>query len=111
MLVEFARRLRISVRSTDLVARLAGDEFTVLLHDVRSEADAERVARKILEAVAEPFVLATHTLKVGTTIGVGLASAGALDPRTLMETADRALYAAKKAGRHTYAILHTGEYA
>jgi diguanylate cyclase (GGDEF)-like protein/PAS domain S-box-containing protein len=111
VLVEFACRLRTSVRSTDLVARLAGDEFTVLLHDVRSEADAERVARKILEAVAEPFVLATHTLKVGTTIGVGLASAGALDPRTLMETADRALYAAKKAGRHTYAILHTGEYA
>nr|WP_052170059.1 PAS domain S-box protein [Massilia sp. JS1662] len=111
VLVEFARRLRASVRSTDLVARLAGDEFTVLLHDVRSEADVERVARKILDAVAEPFALAGHTLKVGTTIGVGLASGGSVDPRALMETADRALYAAKAAGRHTYAVLHTGEYA
>jgi diguanylate cyclase (GGDEF)-like protein/PAS domain S-box-containing protein len=110
VLVEFARRLRASVRSTDLVARLAGDEFTVLLHDVRSDADAERVARKILDTIAEPFVLAGHTLKVGTTIGVGLASGG-IDPRALMETADRALYAAKKAGRHTYAVLHTREYA
>jgi diguanylate cyclase (GGDEF)-like protein/PAS domain S-box-containing protein len=111
VLVEFARRLRAGVRTSDLVARLAGDEFTVLLHDVRSDADVERVARKILDAVAEPFVLGTLTLKVGTTIGVGLASGGALDPRALMETADRALYAATKAGRHTYAILHTGEYA
>jgi len=111
VLVEFARRLRTSVRSTDLVARLAGDEFTVLLHDVRSEADVERVARKILDAVAEPFALAGRTLSVGTTIGVGLASGGSVDPRALMETADRALYAAKGAGRHTYAVLHTGEYA
>jgi diguanylate cyclase (GGDEF)-like protein/PAS domain S-box-containing protein len=111
VLVEFARRLRAVVRSSDLVARLAGDEFTVLLHDVRSEADVERVARKILDAVAEPFVLGAHTLKVGTTIGVGLASRGGIDPRALMETADRALYAAKEAGRHTYAILHMGEYA
>jgi diguanylate cyclase (GGDEF)-like protein/PAS domain S-box-containing protein len=111
VLVEFARRLRASVRSTDLVARLAGDEFTVLLHDVRSDADAERVARKILDTIAEPFVLAGHALKVGTTIGVGLASGGGIDPRALMETADRALYAAKKAGRHTYAVLHTREYA
>jgi len=111
VLVEFARRLRASVRSSDLAARLAGDEFTVLLHDVRGEADVECVARKILDAVAEPFVLGAHALKVGTTIGVGLASGGGVDPRVLMETADRALYAAKEAGRHTYAILHVGEYA
>jgi diguanylate cyclase (GGDEF)-like protein len=111
VLVEFARRLRASVRSTDLVARLAGDEFTVLLHDVRSGADVERVARKILDAIAEPFALAGRTLKVGTTIGIGLASGGSVDPRALMETADRALYVAKEAGRHTYAVLHTGEYA
>jgi diguanylate cyclase (GGDEF)-like protein/PAS domain S-box-containing protein len=111
VLVEFARRLRASVRSTDLVARLAGDEFTVLLHDVRSESDVERVARKILDAVAEPFVLAGRTLKVGTTIGIGLAAGGGIDPRALMETADRALYAAKEAGRHTYAVLHVREYA
>jgi diguanylate cyclase (GGDEF)-like protein/PAS domain S-box-containing protein len=111
VLVEFARRLRTSMRSTDLVARLAGDEFTVLLHDVRSEADVERVARKILDAVAQPFVLAGRLLSVGTTIGIGLAAGGSVDPRALMETADRALYAAKEAGRHTYAVLHTGEYA
>jgi diguanylate cyclase (GGDEF)-like protein/PAS domain S-box-containing protein len=111
VLVEFARRLRACVRSTDLVARLAGDEFTVLLHDVRSDANVERVARKILDAVAQPFVLADRTLKVGTTIGIGLASGGSVDPRGLMETADRALYAAKEAGRHTYAVLHMGEYA
>ena len=69
------------------------------------------VARKILDAVAEPFALAGRLLSVGTTIGIGLASGGSADPRALMETADRALYLAKEAGRHTYAVLHTGEYA
>ncbi|MBW8898200.1 MAG: PAS domain S-box protein [Massilia sp.] len=111
VLVEFARRLRGSVRASNLVARLAGDEFTILLHDVHSEADAERVARKILDAVAEPFVMSSRTLKVGTTIGIGFASGVPASPRALMETADRALYAAKAAGRHTYAMLHTREYA
>jgi GGDEF domain-containing protein len=69
-----------------------------------------RVARKNLDPVAEPFVRGANPLVVATTIGVGLASGGGLDPRALMETADRALYAAKEAGRHTYAILHMGEY-
>lgn len=111
VLVEFARRLRASVRSTDLVARLAGDEFTVLLSDVRCDADVELVARKILDAVAEPFVLAGRALRVGTTIGIGMGNADLVDSRTLMETADRALYAAKEAGRHTYALMHVHEYA
>jgi GGDEF domain-containing protein len=52
-----------------------------------------------------------RTLTVGTTIGIGFAYAGHSDPRALMETADRALYAAKEAGRNTYALLHMGEYA
>jgi PAS domain S-box-containing protein len=57
VLVEFARRLRSAVRGSDLVARLAGDEFTVLLTDVCSDADVRRVAGKVLEAVRQPFVL------------------------------------------------------
>jgi len=104
VLVEFARRLRSVVRGSDVVARLAGDEFTVLLQDVRNEADVELVMRKILDAVWAPFVLREATLDVGTTIGAALAAGPAITPRLLMESADAALYTAKKGGRNTYAL-------
>lgn len=102
VLVEFASRLRAVVRETDLVARLAGDEFTVLLNDVRGMSDVELVAKKILASVREPFVLDGITLNVTTTIGAALGDCAASTPRTLMEAADAALYRAKKAGRNTY---------
>jgi diguanylate cyclase (GGDEF)-like protein/PAS domain S-box-containing protein len=104
VLVEFARRLRAAVRTSDIVARLAGDEFTVLLQDVRSEADVELVMRKILEAIWTPFVLPDCTLNVATTIGAAIAAGPGMTPRLLMESADAALYTAKNAGRNTYAI-------
>jgi diguanylate cyclase (GGDEF)-like protein/PAS domain S-box-containing protein len=105
VLVEFARRLRSAVRGSDLVARLAGDEFTVLLTDVCSDADVRRVAGKVLEAVRQPFVLGGATLAVTTTIGACMAGRIDGDPRSLMDVADRALYAAKQAGRDTFAML------
>jgi diguanylate cyclase (GGDEF)-like protein/PAS domain S-box-containing protein len=108
VLVEFARRLGASVRSSDLVARLAGDEFTVLLHDVGGEADLELVARKILAAMQAPFALGACTLQVGTSIGAALAGEAGPAPAMLTEAADRALYAAKEAGRNTFAMLRVG---
>jgi diguanylate cyclase (GGDEF)-like protein/PAS domain S-box-containing protein len=105
VLVEFARRLRGAVRTSDLVARLAGDEFTVLLADVRGEADVERVAQKILAVVRVPFRVGERTLRVTTTIGAAVADRVPVDPRLLQELADRALYVAKDAGRDCYALL------
>ncbi|OON63517.1 hypothetical protein B0920_09175 [Massilia sp. KIM] len=111
VLVEFARRLRAAVRGSDLVARLAGDEFTVLLGEVRSLWDVELVARKILAAVREPFVLAERTLQVTTTIGAALGDADGSTPRALTEAADQALYSAKEAGRNTYEAVSLAERA
>jgi len=104
VLVEFARRLRATIRGSDVVARLAGDEFTVLLQDLRAAADVDAIARKILAAVREPFALAGHRLDIRTTIGAAVAHGAAMTPRLLMEAADGALYAAKEAGRDTYAV-------
>jgi diguanylate cyclase (GGDEF)-like protein/PAS domain S-box-containing protein len=111
VLVEFSRRLRAAVRGSDLVARLAGDEFTVLLSEVRSLWDVELVARKIIAAVREPFVLADRTLQVTTTIGAALGDADGATPRALTEAADGALYSAKESGRNTYAAVSLGERA
>jgi diguanylate cyclase (GGDEF)-like protein len=108
VLVEFARRLRAAVRGSDLVSRLAGDEFTVLLNDVAGEADLDAVARKILAAMRAPFELDGVVLQVGTSIGAALADQPDPPPARLLETADRALYMAKEAGRNTWAMLRLG---
>jgi len=108
VLVEFARRLSGAVRSSDLVSRLAGDEFTVLLNEVAGEADVELVARKILTAMRAPFDVGTLILQVGTSIGAALAEQPELSPSRLLDAADRALYTAKEAGRGTYAMLRLG---
>jgi diguanylate cyclase (GGDEF)-like protein/PAS domain S-box-containing protein len=108
VLVEFARRLSASVRSSDLVSRLAGDEFTVLLDDVGGAADLELVARKILAAMETPFVFGGSPLRVGASIGAALAEESDAAPALLLEAADRALYAAKSAGRNTWAMERLG---
>lgn len=108
VLVEFARRLGSAVRSSDLVSRLAGDEFTVLLNDVADQADVELVAHKILAAMRAPFELEALVLQVGTSIGAALSDQPDPPPARLLDAADRALYAAKEAGRNTYAMLRLG---
>lgn len=103
VLQEFGRRLRASVRQTDLVARLAGDEFTVLLEDVQQVHELEPLARKILAALRQPMVLDGLSLQIRCSLGLALAA-----PReraaALLERADAAMYRVKSGGRDGYAI-------
>jgi diguanylate cyclase (GGDEF)-like protein/PAS domain S-box-containing protein len=99
VLKEFAVRLRASVRETDTVARLAGDEFVVILEGVHAPADAKQVARKILAAFEPPFEMGGGPLPVGTSIGIVVDQQGARAPDELLAAADDALYQAKRMGR------------
>jgi diguanylate cyclase (GGDEF)-like protein/PAS domain S-box-containing protein len=101
VLREFARRLNGCVRATDLVARLAGDEFVIILEGPREPDEAELVADKILAAMAQPVELPGGPLPISTSIGVAV-HREADNEAQLMERADAALYAAKAAGRGTY---------
>jgi diguanylate cyclase (GGDEF)-like protein/PAS domain S-box-containing protein len=99
----FAARLSASVRETDTVARLAGDEFVLILEDLHAEAEAEAVARKILDAIGQPFSVSGQTLRVSTSIGIAFHAEGDTLPEQLLSAADKALYRAK-AERNTYCV-------
>lgn len=103
VLREFGRRLVAGVRATDTVARLAGDEFVVLLEGVNGSEDAEQVADKIVEQVRAPMAVDGIELRVSTSIGIALhPHGGELAPATLLRRADEALYEAKAAGRNVW---------
>jgi len=104
VLHEFAQRVKASVRFTDTVSRLAGDEFTVILEGIKSADEAALVAGKILNAFAAPFTLEQGERRVSTSIGVAYAANAALTIAELGEAADQALYAAKEQGRGRFAL-------
>jgi diguanylate cyclase (GGDEF)-like protein/PAS domain S-box-containing protein len=99
LLQMFAKRLKGSVRATDLVARLGGDEFAVLLPSVRDEAQALLVADKILAAASEPFEIDGCVLAVTTSIGIAFGLKQEAGWRELVARADALLYRAKATGR------------
>ncbi|MHB1836090.1 MAG: diguanylate cyclase domain-containing protein [Solirubrobacteraceae bacterium] len=100
VLIEVARRLVGAVRENDTAARLAGDEFLVLLDRQDLELAPKRVAERLLEALREPFDVAEQAGQPLTlTASIGLASAGRGTAEQLVANADAALYAAKQAGR------------
>ncbi|HWG93661.1 MAG TPA: EAL domain-containing protein, partial [Mycobacteriales bacterium] len=102
LVVEVARRLRAVARPEDTVARLGGDEFVLLLEDLGSAADADRVADRVLAALGGPLELTGHgEVVVGCSIGVAVVdpAAGPCDPEELYRQADLALYRAKDGGR------------
>ncbi|WP_231384248.1 bifunctional diguanylate cyclase/phosphodiesterase [Cellulomonas sp. URHD0024] len=95
LLEQVAERLRGALRDDDIVARLGGDEFAILLPDVRSVANAERLARRVRGLFVPPFMLGELPLHVDTSVGVACLPDHADDPSSLMRTADVAMYAAK----------------
>jgi diguanylate cyclase (GGDEF)-like protein len=107
VLVETAKRLLESVRGGDMVARLGGDEFTVLLHGIHSKDEAIVVADRILAAMRQPIQLSVGASVHPTpSLGIALADRGDTDPATLLKDADKAMYAAKRAGKDCWRLVH-----
>jgi diguanylate cyclase (GGDEF)-like protein len=101
LLRQFGARLAAAVRKTDLVARLAGDEFVVVLEMLARPGDAEDTARKLLACIREPYALRTTTVTVGASIGVALFAPGDKpDLDAWLARADQAMYAAKRGGKN-----------
>ena len=105
VLKEFAARLMRSVRASELVARLAGDEFVIIFEGVNGAAEVRQIGAKIIDAIRQPFPLASGPLPVTTSVGIAIFREGALTPAQLLDLADQALYAAKGQGRDGVALL------
>jgi diguanylate cyclase (GGDEF)-like protein/PAS domain S-box-containing protein len=100
LLQAVAARLQREVRESDTVARVGGDEFTVILPDIAQREEAETVAKKIIAALAAPFQLGSRKqrINIGTSIGIALYPADARDADALVKAADAAMYSAKTRG-------------
>ena len=102
VLIEVARRMQSSVRESDTVARIGGDEFIVLLRGVPGMEGATAVASKLLKSASAPFVLGEGSVTLTISIGVTVFPAGGHDSSSLVKSADVALYRAKSRGRNCY---------
>ena len=102
LLKHVARRLRHAVREGDTVARVGGDEFTIVLQELARPDDAAAVAKKVIRSVTDPIEVNGHKLYVTTSIGVTVYPRDGEDAETLLKNADAAMYRAKAEGRNTY---------
>jgi diguanylate cyclase (GGDEF)-like protein len=100
LLRQFAARLLNGIRETDMAARLAGDEFVVVLDMVNDRGEAEDKAAFLLSQLARPFRLRAGSVAVGASIGLALQRPDELqDPTRLLARADQAMYEAKRKGK------------
>ena len=97
-----AQQLQILVRQSDTVARLGGDEFVLLLHNPSGREELVQIITRIIAALHEPMVIRGNTAQVGTSLGIAMFPADGQTPDRLIQCADAAMYAAKRAGRNTY---------
>jgi len=105
LLVAVAERLREAVRVEDTVARLSGDEFTVLLEEVEDEVEAAQVAQRIIDDIRRAIDLEGHQVFVGASVGIALSHNGEDRAEDLLRDADLAMYRAKERGRSRYEIF------
>ncbi|HEY9529887.1 MAG TPA: EAL domain-containing protein [Burkholderiales bacterium] len=99
-----AERIRGAVREADLLFRMGGDEFTVLLEDVRGPEEVAAVAQRMLEAIAAPVQLDHHEISVSASVGIAMYPRDDVVGERLVKSADTAMYRAKELGRSRYAF-------
>ena len=102
LLKEVAVRMQGCIRKGDTLSRLGGDEFVVTLEGLQQAEDAAQVARKIINALAQPMLIAGHMLTTSCSLGIAIFPEDAEDSAALMKNADTAMYHAKERGRRNF---------
>jgi diguanylate cyclase (GGDEF)-like protein len=108
LLIEIARRLSSAIRSADTVARTGGDEFLLLLTDIREAPDAAVIAAKIISELDKSVSIGGAEVHTSASIGISMYPADGPDSDTLVARADEAMYFAKQAGRNSFQFFSPG---
>ena len=109
LLREMGRRIQVSLRQSDIVARVGGDEFIALVQGLEGEGDAENITRKLLEGLREPFLLDGTEVTVGASVGISLYRGGDETPELLKRQADLAMYEVKRGTKHGFRIFRESD--
>jgi diguanylate cyclase (GGDEF)-like protein/PAS domain S-box-containing protein len=109
LLQEVAARFRHTLRASDLVARLGGDEFAFVCKGIHSAADAEVIAKKILNSFSEPFLVSGQSITIFGSLGISLYPEDGEEARTLLKSADSAMYRVKGLGKNHYRFYSRAE--
>ncbi|MFW5444251.1 MAG: EAL domain-containing protein [Methylococcaceae bacterium] len=102
LLMEVAKRLNSIVRSSDTVARMGGDEFTLILPELEKAIDAEIIAKKIFSTFVKPVDIEGNEIVISASIGISIYPDDGSDSQTLQKHSDHAMYSAKESGRNRY---------
>jgi len=102
VLKHVGQQLSKCLRDGDTVARLCGDEFVVVMHELGKTEDVEHVARRVLEAVAQPYLLNGHTVRMTASVGISLYPADGETAETLLQNAATARYSARSSDGNIY---------
>ena len=105
LLLQVAQRLQARLREDDTLARLGGDEFLALLPELNSLEEVTLVARRLIDAVAQPFEVLGNTFRIGCSLGISLYPEDGTTADALVRSADTAMYRAKREGRNTYRLF------
>jgi len=108
LLKEIAKRLKYCVRDSDVIARLSGDEFTILLDDITTANDISPIAEKIIKEIALPFMNSGHELFTSASIGISIFPDDGKTASSIMRHADIAMYRAKSKGGNQFCFYSTG---
>lgn len=106
LLIQVAHRLLETVRKSDTVGRLGGDEFMLILNELTNSEDAQKVAANILEVMAREFQVEGRTVTIGASIGISMYPLDAEKSDRLVELADKAMYSCKERGKNCYLSFH-----
>ncbi|MBF0516275.1 MAG: EAL domain-containing protein [Nitrospirae bacterium] len=102
LLKEVAQRLKESVRESDTVARMGGDEFQILLSKITKPGDAATIAEKIIKSISEPFILNAQQCNIGVSIGISVFPDNGDNMELLTKNADMAMYQVKEHGKNSF---------
>ena len=100
LLKEVSARLQSLIRTSDVLARMGGDEFTFILNNIGTKENAALVANKIIQALSKPFDLGGQSCYVGASVGIAICPDNAVDSESLLRQSDEAMYLAKKNGKN-----------